>query len=305
LHPFKEQKLVAVGDHGMAVFDDSEPWASKLQLYPHHVDWRDGMLQPVWGRAESIIVKEGEPLEHECRHFLECVATGATARTDGREGLRVLRVLEAAERASSPLQTAASNYGGRVRKLEGVMIHESAYVDAPCEVGEGTRIWHSSHVLAGSRIGRNCHIGQNVVIGPNVSVGDGCRIQNNVSVYEGVTLSDNVFCGPSCVFTNDVNPRAEISHRDEWRTTKVAVGATIGANATIVCGRDIGEYAFVAAGAVVTRDVPAFALVAGVPARRVGWVSHAAERLGPDLICPRTGSRYREVGPDRLEEVHP
>jgi acetyltransferase-like isoleucine patch superfamily enzyme len=183
------------------------------------------------------------------------------------------------------------------------MIHESAYVDEPSEIGVGTRIWHFSHVLAGSRIGRDCNIGQNVVVGPNVSIGDGCKIQNNVSVYEGVTLGDHVFCGPSCVFTNDVNPRAEISHRDQRRTTNVGRGVTIGANATIVCGHDIDEYAFVAAGAVVTTDVAAFAVMAGVPARRIGWVSHAGEPLGPDLVCPRTGRRYREASPDRLEEI--
>jgi UDP-2-acetamido-3-amino-2,3-dideoxy-glucuronate N-acetyltransferase len=183
------------------------------------------------------------------------------------------------------------------------MIHESAYVDEPCEIGAGTQIWHFTHVFQGCRIGRDCHIGQNVMIGHNATIGDRCRIQNNVSVYEGVTLGDDVFCGPSCVFTNDLNPRAGVDHRDEWRPTRVAHGATIGANATIVCGHAIGEYAFVAAGAVVTHDVPAFALVIGVPARRVGWVSHAAERLGPDLVCPRTGRRYREMGPDWLAEI--
>lgn len=186
---------------------------------------------------------------------------------------------------------------------EGAYVHESAYVDEPCEIGARTRVWHFCHVMSGSRIGRDCSLGQNVMVGPGVVVGDRCRIQNNVSIYEGVVLGDDVFCGPSCVFTNVVNPRAEVERKDEFRPTNVGRGATIGANATIVCGHAIGEYAFVAAGAVVTSDVPPFALVAGVPARRIGWMSHAGERLGPDLVCLRTGRRYAETGPDTLEPV--
>ncbi len=158
-------------------------------------------------------------------------------------------------------------------------------------------------MLKNSRIGENCVIGQNVSIGPDVTIGDRCKIQNNVSVYPGVTLEDGVFCGPSCVFTNVMNPRAEIERKNEFRPTLVKRGATIGANATIVCGSRLGEYCFIAAGAVVTKDVLPFALVAGVPARRIGWVSHSGERLGKDLVCPREGRRYRLAGPDRLEEI--
>jgi len=300
LHPFKEQKLVVVGDRGMAVLDDREPWESKLSLYAHRVDWRAGLPEPVKADAQPVPVKPEEPLEAECRHFLECAATGATPRTDGREGLRVLRVLQAAEQSLGVRSATAT---GRAPAFEGVMVHESSYVDEPAEIGAGTKIWHFSHVLAGSRIGHDCSIGQNVVIGPNVEIGDGCKIQNNVSVYEGVTLGDGVFCGPSCVFTNVVNPRAEIVRKDEYRPTNVARGVTIGANATIVCGHDIGEYAFLAAGSVVTGDVPPFALMVGVPAHRIGWMSHDGERLGDDLVCPRSGRRYREAGPDRLEEI--
>lgn len=175
-------------------------------------------------------------------------------------------------------------------------IHESAYVDQPSEIGEGTKIWHFVHVLPGTRIGRDCVLGQNVMAGPDVTIGDNCRIQNNVSLYRGVTLEDGVFCGPSCVFTNVLTPRAEIERKEEFSATRVGRGATIGANATIVCGNSLGEYCMVAAGAVVTRDVPAYALVAGVPARRIGWVSRAGERLGDDLICPRTGERYALSG---------
>lgn len=172
--------------------------------------------------------------------------------------------------------------------------HESAYVDEGAEVGEGTKVWHFSHILPGVRIGARVSVGQNVVIGPNVSVGDACKIQNNVSLYEGVMLEEGVFCGPSCVFTNVTTPRAQIVRKAEFKPTSVRRGATIGANATIVCGNELGEYCLIAAGAVVTRDVLPYALMAGVPARRIGWVSHAGEVLRDDLTCPRTGDRYEE-----------
>lgn len=171
-------------------------------------------------------------------------------------------------------------------------VHESAYVDEPSTIGAGTKIWHFVHVLAGTTIGRNCVLGQNVMAGPDVVIGNNCRIQNNVALYKGVTLEDDVFCGPSCVFTNVLTPRAAVERKSEFRTTRVGRGATIGANATIVCGHNLGEYSMVAAGAVVTKDVPAYALVAGVPAQPIGWVSRAGERLGNDLVCPRTGETY-------------
>jgi len=185
----------------------------------------------------------------------------------------------------------------------GVLIHESAYVDAPARIGEGTRIWHFSHVLPGTEIGRNCSLGQNVMAGPDVMIGDNCKIQNNVSIYAGVTLDEGVFCGPSCVFTNVNNPRAERRRMEEARPTLVQRGASIGANATIVCGYTLGEYCFIGAGAVVTEDVPAYAVMAGVPARRIGWMSKAGARLGADLVCPIDGSTYREAhgGLERID----
>ncbi|HYE01193.1 MAG TPA: Gfo/Idh/MocA family oxidoreductase [Alphaproteobacteria bacterium] len=305
LHPFKEQKLVVVGDAGMAVFDDGQPWGSKLVLYPHKVVWQNGAPEPAKADAEPVALPEAEPLRLECRHFLDCMAEGRAPRTDGEEGLRVLQVLDAAERAAragaavslspaaAPPPPAAAPAG----------VHESAYVDDGVTIGEGTRVWHFSHLIRGTRIGRDCVIGQNVVIGPDVAIGDRCKIQNNVSLYKGVTLEDGVFCGPSCVFTNVNNPRAEIERKSEFRPTVVRRGATIGANATIVCGHTLGAYSFVAAGAVVTKDVPDFALVAGNPARRIGWMSRAGARLGPDLVCPQTNIRYRLVGPDTLQEI--
>lgn len=184
-----------------------------------------------------------------------------------------------------------------------VAIHESAYVDADVTIGAKSRIWHFAHVLSRVSIGEGCVLGQNVMVGPDVRVGNGCKIQNNVALYAGVELEDDVFCGPSCVFTNVNNPRAFVSRKDEFRRTLVKTGASIGANATIVCGHTLGAYSFIAAGAVVTKDVPDYAVMAGVPARRIGWMSKAGERLGPDLVCSLTGTRYREIGSDILEEL--
>ena len=181
------------------------------------------------------------------------------------------------------------------KRKEDYFIHESSYIDDDVVIGKGTKVWHFSHILSNCKIGNNCSLGQNVVIGPNVTIGNHVKIQNNVSVYDGVTLEDGVFCGPSCVFTNVNNPRSEIVRKNEYLKTHVKRGATIGANATIVCGYDLGEYCFIAAGAVVTKDVPPYALMAGSPARRIGWMSKAGGRLGDDLICPRTGEEYRET----------
>ena len=175
-------------------------------------------------------------------------------------------------------------------------LHPSAVVDDGAEIGAGSKIWHFCHVSAGARLGPRCILGQNVMIGPRVVLGAGCKVQNNVSIYEAVTLEDEVFCGPSCVFTNVLTPRAFVERKSEFAPTLVKRGATIGANATIVCGVTIGRYALIGAGAVVTKDVPDHALALGNPARCRGWVSRTGEVLGPDLVCPRTGERYRERG---------
>jgi UDP-2-acetamido-3-amino-2,3-dideoxy-glucuronate N-acetyltransferase len=181
-------------------------------------------------------------------------------------------------------------------------IHPSAYVDEPCEIGEGTKIWHFCHVMKHATIGRGCNLGQNVFVASDVVVGNNCKIQNNVSLYTGVELEDDVFCGPSCVFTNVINPRSQIVRHSQYRRTVVRRGATIGANATIVCGATLGRYAFIAAGAVVRGDVPDYALMMGVPARRAGWMSRHGQRLpGLDengiMVCPESGWRYQEVKP--------
>lgn len=184
-------------------------------------------------------------------------------------------------------------------------VHPSSFIDEGVEIGEGTRIWHFCHIQSGARIGKNCVLGQNVNIGNNVIIGDHVKIQNNVSVYEGVILEDYVFCGPSCVFTNVSNPRSEINRHHLYERTLVRRGASIGANATIVCGVTIGRYAFIGAGAVVVSDVPDYALMLGVPARQKGWVSRHGHRLiNPDsdgiYVCPESGWRYKEVEPGIL-----
>lgn len=185
------------------------------------------------------------------------------------------------------------------------LIHPTAVIDEGCTIGEGTRIWHFSHVMHGARVGKSCNIGQNVVISPGAIVGDRVKIQNNVSVYTGVTVEDDAFLGPSCVFTNVINPRSFISRKDEFRPTIVRRGASIGANATIVCGNEIGEYAMIGAGAVVTKDVPPYSLWVGNPARQAGWVSRAGHMLDFNdgmAVCPETGAHYR-LADGRVEEI--
>jgi len=277
LHPSKEQRLVVVGSEKMAVFDDTAE--KKLLLYPHRVEWTERTPRAVKADATPVELEKAEPLKQECLHFLDCVARRAKPLSDGEEGLRVLRVLDACQKSIEGGATPATATAGS-EKPRDYFAHQSAYVDEPCSIGPGTKIWHFSHVMKGARIGAKCSIGQNVVIAATAVIGNGVKIQNNVSVYDGVVIEDEVFCGPSMVFTNVINPRSEIVRKDEYRRTVIKRGATMGANSTIVCGHTIGEYAFVAAGAVVTRDVPPYALVAGVPARQLGWMCRcAAQRL--------------------------
>ena len=310
LHPFKDQKLVVVGDRKMAVFDDTQTWQDKLLLYPHQINWKNNMPVPSKAEAERVDIPETEPLQDECRHFLDCMSNGSKPITDGREGLRVLRVLNAS-------QTSLNHYGRKVSFLmdpvqahnkgflsalesepsdngADIFIHPTAVVDENVTIGENSKIWHFSHILSNSTLGERCNIGQNVVIGPDVSIGKGCKIQNNVSVYKGVTLEDDVFCGPSIVFTNIYNPRAAIRKMDQVRPTFVKKGATVGANATIVCGTTLGRYCFIGAGAVVNKNVPDHALVVGNPAKQIGWTCVCGERLAENLECLNCGSRFEK-----------
>lgn len=179
--------------------------------------------------------------------------------------------------------------------MQDVFVHESAYLDQGAQVGQGTKIWHFSHVMDGARIGKNCSFGQNTFVGGDVTIGDGCKFQNNVSIYDGVSIDDDVFCGPSCVFTNVTMPRAFTNQKHNFKVTRVEKGATIGANATIVCGITLGKYCFVAAGSTVTNDVKPFSMVMGSPARHKYWVSENGYKLEMDLTCPRTGQKYKII----------
>ncbi len=296
LHPFKEQKLVVVGDKKMAVFDDTQSWNDKLLLYPHKINWENNAPVPVKGEAERVDIPESEPLRQECEHFLNCIANGQQPITDGNEGLRVLKILNSAQRSLDGVSKSPVADIDKKKNIESrspnhqltsnYFAHDTAIVDENVSIGEGTRIWHFSHILSGSKIGEKCNIGQNVVIGPDVVIGNNCKIQNNVSVYKGVELEDGVFCGPSMVFTNVYNPRAEIKKMDQARNTLVKKGATLGANCTIVCGHTIGRYAFIGAGAVVTKDVPGHALMVGNPARQIGFMCICGERLNDLMVCP-------------------
>jgi|SRR5579871_1408955 len=291
LHPYKEQKLVVVGDRKMAVFDDTQT-DTKLVLYPHRIDWIDRV--PVARRMEgqAVPLAQTEPLRAECEHFLDCIATRKTPNTDGENGVRVLKVLHAASESLRehgkpvPLQAApAPKY----------YVDPTAILDQPCEVGDGTKIWHFSHVMADCQIGEKCNFGQNVHVASGVRIGNNVKIQNNVSVYAGVELEDDVFCGPSMVFTNVLTPRSHVNRRAEYTKTLVKRGASLGANSTIVCGVTVGRFAFIGAGAVVTKDVPDHAMMAGVPARRIGWACECGVRLAQSndiWSCTRCGSTF-------------
>ena len=310
LHPFKEQKLVVVGDRQMAVFDDMQT-DRKLVLYPHKIEWLD--RHPIAKRSEGQVVPLPalEPLRLECLHFLECISTRQTPNTDGNNGVRVLRILNASERslrnqgAVQNLDDAPANY----------FVDPTAKVDQPTQIGAGTHIWHYSHVMKNCVIGENCNMGQNVHVASGVRIGNNVKIQNNVSLYTGVELEDDVFCGPSMVFTNVTNPRSFVNRKNEYKKTLVRRGASLGANSTIVCGTTIGEYAFVGAGAVVTRDLPAHALVVGSPARQIGWMCRCGIRLhlsDNHAQCEGCGQNYQlkgnqltatESSPVSLEEL--
>ena len=283
LHPFKEHRFIVVGDQQMAVFDDTAPWEEKLLLFPHRIDWVAGKV-PVTRRAEAtpVDLRPAEPLVEECRHFLDAIERRREPLTDGRSGVRVLTVLDAAQRSldDGGRPVHVENDDGSVERR--VDVHPTSEVSDRAMIGDGTRIWHFTHVMPDARVGRNCVLGQNVFVGSRAEIGDGVKIQNNVSIYDAVVLEDHVFCGPSVVFTNVVNPGARSNASPSTGRPSSRGGATLGANATIVCGSTVGRYALAGAGAVVTHDVPDHALVVGVPARQTGWMCTCGEHLRID-----------------------
>ena len=298
LHPVKEQKLVVVGAKQMAVFDDMAE--HKLVLFPHRIEWVNRQPVPAAAACEPVPLPVAEPLAEECKHFLACVAEGRRPLTDGEEGTRVIRVLEACQ-ASLEQQGRPIALGTEAPR--DYFVDPTAIVDPGAKICPGTKIWHYSHILGDTEIGAGCSFGQNSVVMPGVRVGNNVKVQNNVSLFTGVVLEDDVFCGPNLTLTNVINPRSAVSRRDEYRQTLVRKGATLGANATILCGHTIGRYAFVGAGAVVTKDVPDYALVIGNPARQCGWMcacgtqlhfeNGAAQCGACDVAYEQDGSRVR------------
>ena len=304
LHPYKEQKLIIIGDRAMAEFNDLEE--DKLKLYEQGVQWQK--MMPLTRRADArpVPCDQVEPLRCECAHFVDAVLNRSTPQSDGMSGVRVLDVLMASQKSleqkGQPVRVVRTS-AGETGASNDFFLHESAVIDQPAVVGRGSRIWHFSHIMAESELGKECVVGQNVFIADHVRIGDRVKIQNNVSVYRGVTVEDDVFLGPSMVFTNVLNPRAHVERKEEFLSTLVKKGATIGANATVVCGITIGRFAMVGAGSVVTHDIPDFGLVYGVPAELKGFVCQCGEKLSfkptstnpintVNGVCDRCGLEY-------------
>ncbi|MFH1888967.1 MAG: Gfo/Idh/MocA family oxidoreductase [Candidatus Omnitrophota bacterium] len=299
LHPYKEQKLVVVGDKKMAVFDDvAEKY--KLRLFSHKINWIGRVPVPRKEDAENIEFKMEEPLLLECSHFIECLKNRRKPMTDAKSALRVLSVLEACQESlenNGALISLESSVFASGRKKR-CFVHPTSIVEELSQIGEGTKVWHYSHIMKGAVVGRGCNIGQNVFIGSKARIGNNVKIQNNISIYDCVHIEDDVFCGPSMVFTNVFNPRSFVERKKEYKATIIKRGATLGANSTIICGNTIGEYAFVGAGAVVTKDVPAYALVYGSPARIKGWVCKCGMKLlfrSKAAKCSGCGMKYRAL----------
>ncbi|MCB9854028.1 MAG: Gfo/Idh/MocA family oxidoreductase [Phycisphaerales bacterium] len=297
LHPFKEHRLVVIGSKGMLSFEDASP-RKEVHFYEKGIDWVRGEPIPREGPTEIISCEGRLPLTEELAYFAERLSGGAIEIANGEQGVAVMDILE---RATASLlgrdDGAAATSGARSAANLPYYVHPTSVVDDGATIGEGTKVWHFSHVQGGAAIGRNCSLGQNVNVGNNVRIGNHVKIQNNVSVYEGVELEDYVFCGPSMTFTNVLDPRCKYPQRgtEHYQKTLVREGASIGANATILCGNTIGRHAFIAAGAVVTKDVPDYAMMVGVPARQSGWACECGERLEDvdgTAVCSRCSRRF-------------
>ena len=305
LHQFKEHRLVAIGSKGMVSFEDSSG-EKVILFYEKGIDWVRGEPIKREGPTETIAYDASAPLTEELRHFLDHLDGSPVRVADGRSAVEVLDILERASASMiSGRETVPSPAPGQRADTQ-YYVHPTAVVDEGVTIGDKTKIWHFSHVQGGAKIGKNCSIGQNVNIANHVKIGNGVKIQNNVSVYEGVELEDYVFCGPSMVFTNIKQPRSEFPQRgtEFYLNTRVKKSASLGANCTIVCGSTIGQYAFVGAGSVVTRDVPDFALVVGNPARFLSWVCKCGHKIdfkkGRTAKCGRCKREYKKTK-DKVE----
>ena len=309
LNPFKEQKLTVVGSDGMVVFDDTRPWNEKLLHYGKYLTWNKGSLPtPNMAQGQPVQIPEEEPLRKECQHFLVCCQTRTTPKTDAAEGLRVLQTLNLAQfslnqhgtRIFSPPPPTLDHSTTRPPDHSPLdyFAHPTACVDDGAKIGAGTKIWHFSHIMKGATIGERCIFGLNVNVDGGVVIGNNVKVQNNVSIYTGAEIEDDVFLGPSCVLTNVTNPRSQVNRHSLYEKTLIRRGATVGANATIVCGVTLGRYCFIGAGAVVTKDVPDYGLMLGNPARQKGWMSrhgHILKNPNQDgiMVCPESGYRYQ------------
>jgi len=293
LHPFKEHRIIVIGSKGMLFFEDSSN-DKKILFYEKGINLINGEPVTHDGPTETIPYESVLPLDEELKYFATHL-DGSRVEIAGAQN--AVEVMEILVEASVSLQ---DNQDDKVKEVlshneKAYFAHETAVLDQGCLIGHGTKIWHFSHVLFNTTIGDNCTIGQNCVIGPDVLVGNGCKVQNNVSIYKGVHIEDDVFCGPSMVFTNVYNPRASIKKMEELRPTLVRKGATIGANATVICGVTIGRYAFIGAGAVVSKDVPDYALMVGNPAKQIGWVCECGERLDDKMKCALCGKDLADI----------
>jgi UDP-2-acetamido-3-amino-2,3-dideoxy-glucuronate N-acetyltransferase len=306
LHPFKEHRLVVIGSKGMLSYEDSSP-KKELLYYEKGIDIVGGQPVKRDGAIEAIAYDKAQPLANELQAFMAAMGGGANDVASGEKGLEVLAILEQAQ--ASLLGGGTTGAVQAPAETKKYYVHPTSFVDEGCEIGEGSSVWHFSHIQKGTKIGKKCVFGQNVNVGNNVKIGNFVKVQNNVSIYEGVELEDYVFCGPSMVFTNVKNPRCKYPQRGSefYLKTPVKEGASIGANATIVCGHTVGRFAFVGSGAVVTKDVPDFAMVVGNPARIMGWMSEAGERLQFDknneAYCEKSKIKYKKVSENKVIEV--
>lgn len=301
LHPFKEHRLVVIGSKGMISYEDSS--ANKdLLFYEKGIDWVNGEPIKRDGPTETISYDPGAPLQLELQHFMDCInGKDENNLISGESGVDVLNVLEQAE---SALHSHEVKKNTPSTKDLDYFAHPSVNIDDGAQIGKGSKIWNQSNIQKNASLGTNCILGQNVNIGPNVKIGNFCKIQNNVSVYEGVELEDYVFCGPSMVFTNIMNPRCKYPQAEShlYKKTLIKEGTSIGANATIVCGTTLGRHSFIGAGAVVTKDVPDYAMIVGNPGRQIGWMSEGGLKLDFDsdgiAHCQKSKKSYK------LEQGH-
>ena len=281
LNPYKEQKMSIIGEKGMIIFDDVSK-DNKITYFPEYIQYSSDINSnplPIKNNGENIDVDTSKsPLLIECKHFVKCCVERKKPITDGNEGLRVLKVLDSLQ--ESLVENKEINVQQpKLMSERKYFVHETSVVDDGADIGEGTKIWHFSHICKGAKIGNNCNIGQNVFIAGGAVLGDNCKVQNNVSIYAGVEAEDYVFFGPSCVLTNDINPRGMHSKGGEYIKTKLEKGVTLGANSTIICGNTIGKHALIGSGAVITKDVESYSIMVGNPGKKIGIIDEYGERI--------------------------